>query len=131
METYAGAPRRVTRRIASGSPRLSGGVEQVLCAEDVSHEEKLRVFDATIHMALGGEVDDAVDGVLLKEAFHKCAIADIAFDEMATQSVDVAFDRVHVAGIGEEVEDDQLRVRVGGQHILHEVGANESGSAGD
>ena len=101
METYAGAPCRVTRRIASGGPRLSGGVEQVLCTEDVGYEEELRVFDATIHVALGGEVDDAVDGVLLKEAFHKRAIADIAFDEMATHSVDVAFDRVHVAGIGE------------------------------
>ena len=101
MEAYAGAPCRVTRRIASGSPRLSSGVEEVLCAEDVGHEEELRVFDATIHMALGGEVDDAVDGILLEEAFHKCAIADIAFDEVATHSVDVAFDRVHVAGIGE------------------------------
>ena len=52
-------------------------------------------------MALGSEVDNAVDGVLLKEAFHKRAIADVAFDEMATHSVDVAFDRVHIAGIGE------------------------------
>lgn len=97
METLPGLPCRITLFVFACHPSAAGGVEQVLCTEDVHAEEELRVLDGTVYMALCGKVDDIVNVVLSKELVSKLAVADVSLYKEATLVVNVILNGTEVA----------------------------------
>ena len=89
MEAHAAAPGGVALFVAPRLPCRAGGVEEALRAEDIGLQEKLRIFDAAVHVALGGEVHHHVEAVFGKEAVDEFAVADIAFHKVAAFVVNV------------------------------------------
>ncbi len=80
-------------------------------------------------MRLGREVDDDVDRVVAQSRLGQRAIADVAFDE-----VDPLLDRgqaLPVAGVREQVVDDDMVVGMPFEPVVDEVRADEAGAAGD
>ena len=64
-------------------------------------------------MALGGEVDDRVEGVLAEQASQQVALADIAVNGMIAGRAVEPGQIGGVAGIGQRVENDD-RIRPAG-----------------
>ena len=79
-------------------------------------------------MAAGGEIDDGLAAVHGRE--DGGLVGDVALNKRMPGGVEV-FEVVEVAGIGELVEIDDVQLGVGGEHVAHEVGADESRAAGD
>ena len=98
-------------------------------AEDVGADEVLRAADGAVDVRLGGEVDDGVGAA--QRLADDGGVADVAVHEgVAGVVLDVA-QVLEVAGVGELVEVHDLDVVVPGEHVAHEVGADEPGAAGD
>ena len=82
-------------------------------------------------MALGGKVDDVVEIVLCKQALHQLLIADIALHEhMAGVALHV-LQVFQIACVGQLIQIDQQDLRVFFEHIVHKVGTDKTGAAGD
>src|SRR5205814_9237884 len=101
--------------------------EQRLRAEDVRAEEAAGVDHREAVVRLGGEVDDDLDPLLAEQALDKLAVADVPLNEAHVQSVEVA----RVARVREEVERDDVVVRMPPEPPVDEVRADEAGGAGD
>ena len=83
-------------------------------------------------MALGREVDKIVDVVLGKEVVEQFSVANIAFHEDATLTVDVLFDGSQIARVGQRVEDNHFNILVSilyVQQILDEISADKTGAS--
>ncbi len=104
-------------------------IEQHLSADDVGREKRTRVGDRTIDVRLGGEVDDGVDAVADRRR-DRLRIGDVAAHETMARIVEQRFEVREVAGVREQIERGDCVVRVGRQHVLHEVRADEAGAAG-
>jgi len=130
VEAYAGFPEGVSVGVGACCPCVTGGVEEVLCAEDIGLEEELRMVDAAVDVAFCGEVDHEIKVVLFEESVCEVSVADISFDELAAVGLEVAVEGVDIAGVGKQVEDNNAYVvRVSGQEMFDKVGANEAGAA--
>ena len=82
-------------------------------------------------MALGGKVDDVIEIILLEQAFHQLLIADIALHKhMAGVALHV-LQVFQIAGVGQLIQIDQQDLRLLFEHIMHKVGTNKTGAAGD
>src|SRR5262249_41976154 len=92
-------------------------------------EEAAWVDDGEAVVGLGREVDDRVDLLVAQDALCELAVADVAFDE-GEPLLDV-LEAGAVSGVREQVEDDDVVVRVALDPEADEVGADEPGSAGD
>ena len=80
-------------------------------------------------MRLGREVDDDLDVVLAQRRLRELAIADVTLDED-----DPLLDRreaLAVPRVREQVVDDDVVVGMPLEPVVHEVRADEPGSAGD
>ncbi len=108
--------------------RLAARLQQVVRAIDVGAHEGRRVFDAAIDVALGGKVNHRIAAAHLLE---HAAIADVHLHELAAAFAQLRLKVLQIAGIGELVEDDQLPVRMLGDRLMNEVGADESRAARD
>ena len=82
-------------------------------------------------MALGGKVDDVVEIVLCKQALHQLLVADVALHEhMAGVALHV-LQVFQIARVGQLIQIDQQDLRVFFEHIVHKVGTDKTGTAGD
>ena len=81
-------------------------------------------------MAFSGEVQNGTGDVVLEDLVDGLRIADVAAHEGEARVVPDALEVGGVARVGQLVEDDDglLRVR---EPLENEVGADESGGAGD
>ena len=112
-------------------PGFLGTLQQVHGAHDVALDKDLGVLDGTVHMALSGKVDDIIEIVLCKQAFHQLLVADVALHEhMAGVALHV-LQVLQIAGIGQLIQVDQADILVFFQHIVDKVGANKTGTAGN
>ena len=108
-----------------------GGLEQRKGPHDVGTGERERVLDGTVHVALGGEVDDPVDGVFLHEGEHAVEIDDVGLDEEVVGArLDVG-QVGQVAGVGEFVDVDDAIVGIFPDEKPDDVRADEPGAPGD
>ena len=82
-------------------------------------------------MAFRREIDHIVDVVFGKDFFHRGFVADIRVDKGIPGIVLDRGQVLQVARIGELVQVQDTDVLIFLQHILHEIGADESGAAGD
>ncbi len=81
-------------------------------------------------MALGGKVNDGSRAVLLKQAAHEGAVADIAMNEDVSRIIADGLKISQIAGVGQLVEIDQGRGLL--LHPLQdEVGPDETSASSD
>ena len=106
-------------------------LQQVHGAHDVALDKDLGVLDGAVHMALSSKVDDIIEIVLCKQALHQLLVADVALHEhMAGVALHV-LQVFQIARIGQLIQIDQQDLRVFFEHIVHKVGTDKTGAAGD
>lgn len=104
------------------------GLQQAEGALDVGAQERLRVGDGVVVVALGGVVDDRV--VAGDDPIEQLGVADVAHDELHAVSRQPG-DVLGVAGVGQLVQDGDVHVGVVVDHVVHEVAADEAAAARD
>ena len=82
-------------------------------------------------MALSGKVDDVIEIVLCKQALDQLLVADVALHEDVAGVALNVLQVLEVAGVGQLVEVDQQDLGVLLEHIMHKVGTDKTGAAGD
>ena len=133
-----GEPRRVVERqvavdlvggdVVVADSVFPHGLQKAEGALDVGAQERLRVGDGVVVVALGGVVHDRV--VARHQPVEQRGIADVAHDELHAvggQPRDV----LGVAGVGQLVQDGDVGVGVVVDHVVHEVAADEAAAARD
>ena len=79
-------------------------------------------------MALGGQMNHRIGGVLGKRCIHDAAVADVGMNESIARPFADGFERTQVGGIGQLVDVDN--VRIGFAHQMAANGrSNETGAA--
>ena len=104
------------------------GLQQAEGALHVGAQERLRVGDGVVVVALGGVVHDGV--VAGDQLIEQPGVADVADDELhavGRQPRDV----LGVAGVGQLVQDGHVHLGVVVDHVVHEVAADEAAAARD
>ena len=121
-------PRTSRRGGSASTPGAPRRLEQRLRAEDVRAEEARRVDHREAVVRLGGEVDDDVD-LLLRE--QPLGSSRSPMSPSTSRSASTSARVRAVAGVRQEVEDDDVVVRMPLEPVADEVRADEAGSAGD
>ena len=107
---------------------LADGLQQAEGALHVGAQERLRVGDGVVVVALGGVVHDGV--VAGDQLIEQPGVADVADDELhavGRQPRDV----LGVAGVGQLVQDGHVHPGVVVHHVVDEVAADEAAAARD
>ena len=107
---------------------LPHGLQQAEGALDVGAQERLRIGDGVVVVALCGVVHDRV--VAGDDPIEQPRVADVAHDELHAvggQPRDV----LGVAGVGQLVQDGHVHLGVAVDHVVHEVAADEAAAARD
>ena len=130
MVTHAFAPGGITGLVLTRDPGTAGGVEQVLCTQDVGHQEKLRILYATVHVTLGGKVHHVIEFIPGKQFVGKHAVADVTFYKEATFVVNVVGNGTQVACVGQGIQYHHFNIIMFCQDVFNIVGADKAGSTG-
>lgn len=104
------------------------GLQKSEGALDVGAQERLRVRDGVVVVALGGVVHDGV--VARDDAVQQPGVADVANDELNAVGGQPG-DVLGVAGVGQLVQDGDVDARVAVHDVVHEVAADEAAAARD
>lgn len=107
---------------------LADGLQQAEGALHVGAQERLRVCDGVVVVALGGVVHDGV--VARDDAVQQFGVADIAHDELHAVRGH-AGDVLGVAGVGQLVQDGDVDARVVVHDVVDEVAADEAAASSD
>ena len=107
---------------------FADSLQQAEGALDVGAQERLRVGDGVVVVALGGVVDDRV--VARNNLIEEFSLADVADDEL-DPILGQPGDVLGVAGIGQLVQDGHVHVGVVVHHVVHEVASDEAAAARD
>ena len=110
---------------------LPAGVQEHLGAHDVGFQEDRGVLDAPVYMAFGGEVDDQVGMLCFEQVIDRLPVGDGLLDEAEVGVGHDGGQGLQVAGVGQAVQTDDAVVRMGAEHIVDKVAADEAGTAGD
>ena len=104
------------------------GLQQSEGALHVGAQERLRVGDGVVVVALGGVVHDRV--VAGNQPIQQPGVADVADDELHAVRRQ-AGDVLGVAGVGQLVQDGDVHPGVVVHDVVHEVAADEAAAARD
>ena len=107
---------------------FADGLQQAEGSLDVGAQERLRVGDGVVVVALGGVVHDGV--VARHQLIEQRGVADVAHDELHAVGGQPG-DVLGVAGVGQLVQDGDVDVGVVVDHVVHEVAADEAAAARD
>lgn len=107
---------------------LPHGLQQAEGALHVGAQERLRVGDGVVVVALGGVVHDGV--VARHQLIEQRGVADVAHDELHAVGGQTG-DVLGVAGVGQLVQDGHVHAGVVVHHVVHEVAADEAAAARD
>lgn len=107
---------------------LPHGLQQAEGALHVGAQERLRVGDGVVVVALGGVVHDGV--VVRDDPIEQSGVADVAHDELHAVGGQTG-DVLGVAGVGQLVQDGHVHAGVVVHHVVHEVAADEAAAARD
>ena len=105
-------------------------VEKVESASDVGGEEGARIGETSVYMRFCGKVYDVVGEVIVQDAAHKRAVADVAFYKGDFASFDFTGNRFDIAAVCEGVEHHYACFGFFSAKKLYEVCADEAGAAG-
>ena len=104
------------------------GLQQAEGALHVGAQERLRVGDGVVVVALCGVVHDRV--VAGDDPIEQLRVADVTDDEL-DPVLGQPRDVLGVAGVGQLVQDGHVDARVVLHHVVHEVAADEAATARD
>ena len=107
---------------------LADGLQKAEGALHVGAQERLRVGDGVVVVALGGVVHDGV--VARHDAVQQPGVADVAHHELHAVGGQPG-DVLGVAGVGQLVQDGDVDVGVVVHDVVHEVAADEAAAARD
>ena len=107
---------------------FADGLQQAEGSLDVGAQERLRVGDGVVVVALGGVVHDRV--VAGDDPIEQLRVADVTDDEL-DPVLGQPRDVLGVAGVGQLVQDGHVDARVVLHHVVHEVAADEAATARD
>lgn len=107
---------------------FADGLQQAEGALHVGAQERLRVGDGVVVVALCGVVHDRV--VAGDDPIEQLRVADVADDELHAVGGQ-ARDVLGVAGVGQLVQDGDVHPGVVVDHVVHEVAADEAAAARD
>ncbi len=112
-----------------GYPGPACGLQERVGAGHVGGEESSGVQERAVDVRLGREVDHGV--VPGDESAGQVGVEDVAVHELAAARADGEFQVGEVARVGEGVEHGHVLHVIPSQQAVHEVRADEPGSAGD
>ena len=112
-------------------PIVARRLQQAEGAHHIGAGERHRIFDGTIDVTFGGEVNDAVDVFLFEQTTHGGVVADVEAGEFIVRRVFHVGEIGQVAGVGEYVEADNVVVGIFANKTAYDVVADETGAAGD
>ena len=130
MIAHTFAPSRVALFVLAHYPRAACTVQQVLRAENISNQEQLRVFNATVHMAFGSEIHHVIEAILSKQTVYYFAAANISLDKKAAFIVDILGNGSQISCIRQSIQNHDLHVAMFCQNILNVVCADKSCGTG-
>ena len=104
------------------------GLQQAEGSLDVGAQERLRVGDGVVVVALGGVVHDRV--VARHQPVQQLGVADVTHDELHAVGGQPG-DVLGVAGVGQLVQDGHVHVGVVVHDVVHEVAADEAAASSD
>jgi len=107
------------------------GLQQAQSSHHVRLREGERVLDGAIHVAFCGQVDDAVNLLVLHELVERVEVADVHLHELVVRLVLDILEVREVARVGELVEVDDLVIRVLVHEKANHVATDEACTAGD
>ena len=116
--------------VIAPDPVLAAGVHQNGRADDIGLQEDARVFNGTIHMALGGKVDHHVGMLLLEELVHRLPIANVRPDKTEIGLVHHVLERREIARVRELIEAHDAVIGILPEHVKDKVTADKPGPAG-
>ena len=112
-------------------PIKFSSLQQAQSSHHIGLGEGERVLNRAVHMALGGEVDDAVDMFVLHQLIDTLEVADVHLDEAVVRLVLDVLQVSEVAGVGQLVEVDDFVFRIFVDEEADDVAADEAGAACD
>ena len=107
------------------------GLEQGESTHHVRLGESERVLDGAVHVAFGGQVNDAVDFFVLHELVESVKVADIHLHELVVRLVFDVLEVCKVARISQLVEVDNLVFRILIHKEANHVASDKACAAGD
>lgn len=108
-----------------------GGLKQAQGTHYVGTGKGEWIFDAAVHVAFGGQVNDTVYVVLLHHFLHLLVIADVCLHEDIVLLVLDVFQVGQVTGIRQLVQVDDAVFRILVHEEANHMAADESGTAGN
>ena len=87
------------------------------------------VLDAAVHVALGSQMDDAINLLLLQQAVDEVKIADVGFDKVVVGTRFDILEIGQIAGVGQLIQVVDLVIGIFVHHQSYHVRADESGSS--
>ena len=112
-------------------PELTCGLKKRQRAKHIGPGERERIHDRPVHMALGGKMDDTIDGIFTDHLAHRLQVADVSLDEDIVRFILYILEIGEVTRIGKFVEVDDPVVRVLVDEKPHDMTADEAGTAGN
>lgn len=113
-----------------GFPIQFCSLKQGQRAHHVGLREGERIFDASVHMAFGGKVDDAVHAVLRQQFPDGFEVANVRLYKSIVRAAFYIFQVRQVAGISQFVQVDDAVLRIFVHEKAHHMAADKSGAAG-
>ena len=107
----------------------AAGIEQGRRADHVCAHKDLRIRDAAVHVGLRRKVNHNVRLLLLKEVKDKRSVRDVAAHKAVVLLVRDRRNALQIARIGEEIQVDDLILRIAIHLVLHEVAADKTCAA--
>ena len=107
------------------------GLQQCESTHHIGLRKGKGVFNRAVYVALGGEVDNAVNFFILHQLIESLEVADVHLDELVVRLVLDILQVCQVTGIGKFVEVDDVILGVLVYKESHNVAANKAGTTGD
>ena len=112
-------------------PDILGGVQQVHRSHHVGEDELHGVGDGAVHMRLGGEVDNPIVALLLKQVGDEFRIHDVALHETVVRLLVNVGQVLEIACVGELVQIVYFNIGVLVDKKSDHMGTDEAGTAGN
>ena len=104
-------------------PRELGGAgcfEKALRAENVGAEEWRSIFDATVHVSLGGKIHKSVESAL-ENVRYRGGIADVTTNEVVARVRREIAEALGISGVRELIEIYDADVAAGGKNVPNKI----------
>ena len=111
-------------------PLVSGCIEQIYRSNNVGFHKSHRVFNGTIHMGLGSQMDNSIKLLFLKQIINKPLVSDVAFYKSIIRFIFNIDDIFQISCISERIQIKNLVVRILLHKKPHDMGANKTRSTG-